>query len=79
VRVKARAAAKEAKSSTAGKALMLAVRATDKALSATQAEGDEPMAKALERTRAALGEHLVVMGVRAPQTRKGKPGRVGAA
>jgi hypothetical protein len=74
--VKSRAAAKEAKSSTAGKALMLAVRATDKALSAAQAEGDEPIAQALERARAALGEHLVAMGVRAP---KGRPTMVEAA
>lgn len=68
-RVKARAAAKEAKQSDEGKTFMLAVKAVDKALRVAEEAKKDGMAHALETARAALGEHLVAMGVRAPVTR----------
>ena len=70
--VKKRAAAKEAKAAPEGKLFMAAVKATDKALDAARESGNEEMVHALETARAALGEQLVRMGVRAPETRKRK-------
>ena len=68
--VKARAAAKSAKSAPEGKLFMAAVKATDKAIDEAREAGNREMLKALETARAALGEHLIQMGVRAPQSRK---------
>lgn len=68
-RVKARAAAKAAKTSDEGKLFLAAVKATDKALLVAQDEGDAEMTRSLESARAALGEQLVRMGVRAPAIR----------
>ena len=71
-RVKARAAAKEAKEAPEGKPFLAAVKATDKALEAAQGAGNDEMAAALDSARAILGEQLVRMGVRAPVTRRKK-------
>jgi hypothetical protein len=69
-RVKARAAAREAKAAPEGKPFMAAVKATDKALDEAREAGNREMIQALETARAALGEQLIRMGVRAPQARK---------
>jgi hypothetical protein len=69
-RVKARAAAREAKAAPEGKPFMLAVKAADKAIEAAREAGNREMFQALETARAALGEQLIRMGVRAPQARK---------
>jgi hypothetical protein len=71
-RVKARAAAREAKAAPEGKPFMLAVKAVDKALDEAREAGNAEMIHALETARAALGEQLIRMGVRAPQKRKRK-------
>ena len=65
-RVKARAAAKEARQTDDGKALLGAAKALDKAI--TQAEGDEAV-RALEAARATVGERLIAIGVR-PRAKK---------
>ncbi len=67
-RVKARAAAKEAKQSDQGKTFLVAVKSVDKALRVAGDAKDRDMVHALEAARAALGKHLVKMGVRAPVT-----------
>jgi hypothetical protein len=48
------------------------VKAVDKAIEAATTAGDQPMAHALESARATLGEHLITMGIRAPQSRRGR-------
>ena len=65
--VKARAAAKEARSAPEGKPFIAAVRAVDKALEAARKAGNEQMATALEAARAPLGTLMVEMGIRLPQ------------
>ena len=52
--VKARAAAKEAKATPEGQALILAVRAIDKATRVANEAGNPEVAKALDAARAAL-------------------------
>ena len=74
-RVKARAAAKEAKAAPEGKPFMAAVRAIDKAAEAAVEAGNQKMARALEAARAPLSEHLIEMGVRLQPAKPGrKPG-----
>ena len=65
-RVKARAAAREARQTDDGKALLGAARALDQAIK--QAEGDEAV-RALEAARATVGERLIAIGVR-PRAKK---------
>jgi len=60
--VKARQAAKEAKAKPEVRALVLAVKAIDKAVEAANA--NPSLARALESARAILGEQLVGLGVR---------------
>ena len=73
-RVKARAAAKDAKAAPEGKPFLAAVKALDKAIEAAQDAGNKEMVQALEAGRAPLSELMVKMGLRAPATRK-KRGR----
>lgn len=73
-RVKARAAAKEAKATPEGQALILAVRALDKATRAAADAGRDGLVRALESARATLSEQLVELGVRLPDA-KAKRGR----
>ena len=68
-RVKARAAAKEAKAAPEGKPFLMAVKATDKAMVAAKDAGNDALYNALESARAIMGEQLIEMGVRAPVTR----------
>ncbi len=77
-RVKARAAAKEAKASDEGKTFLAAVKAVDKALRVAEDAKDKDMVHTLETARAALGEHLVAMGVRAPDARVRHDRKAGA-
>ncbi len=69
-RLRAWAAAKEAKSLPEGKALLTAVKAIDKALEAAKQAKDDKMAKALEAARAPLSKLMVEMGLRVPQRRR---------
>jgi CHASE2 domain-containing sensor protein len=64
--VQARAAGMEVKKSETGRALLAAVKAAEKALVVAQEKEDEELARALETARAALGEQLIRMGLRAP-------------
>ena len=48
---------------------MTAVKAVDKALDAARDAGNDEMLRALESARATLGEQLIRMGVRAPESR----------
>ena len=68
--VQARAVAKQAKQSEEGRVLLAAVKATEKALLVAQEKEDQEMAHSLETARAALGEQLVRLGVRAPEARE---------
>ena len=77
-RVKARAAAKEAKADPAGKALLSATKAIDKALDVAQQRKSTEIVRALEAARRPLSETLAGMGVRPPGTTK-KRGRKPAA
>ena len=67
--VKARAAAKEAKNSPEGAALLTAARALQKAQAAAKGAKDEKMDKALEAALAPLSAHAVEAGMRMPQPR----------
>ena len=78
-RVKARAAAKQAKRAPGGKAFMVAVKSVDKAIEAATQSKNDGMKHALETARAALGEHMVEMGIRVPQKRRRGPRKLGAA
>ncbi len=69
-RIRARAAAKEAKAAPEGRPFMAAVKTVDKAIDAARDAGNNEMLQALESARATLGEQLIRMGVRAPETRK---------
>src|SRR5262245_34643634 len=73
-RVKARAAAKQAKATDEGKALLLAVKAVDKALAVASEAGNEELVHALEAARAPMSEQVVAMGIRLPDP-KAKRGR----
>lgn len=77
-RVKARAAAKEARASDDGKAFMAAVRGVDKTMDAAKEAENDAMLHALESARATLGEQLIAMGLRAPAPRR-RGGREAAA
>ena len=72
-RVKARAAATQAKAAPEGKPFMTAVKVVDKAIKAARDAGNNEMLQALESARATLGEQLTRMGVRVPETRKRHP------
>jgi hypothetical protein len=74
-RVKARAAAKDAKANPEGRAFIAAAKALDKAIELCA--GD--MKHALESARAILAEQMVAMGVRAPEPRNGRPRRTQGA
>jgi hypothetical protein len=71
-RVARRAAAREVRATDEGRAFLTAVKAVDKAIEAAQAAGDQAMTHALESARATLGEHMIAMGIRAPQSRRGR-------
>ena len=72
-RVKERAAAKEAKGTPEGQALIVAVRAIDKAGRVATEAGNQGVASALEAARAALAPAIVGLGLRIPE--KAKRGR----
>ena len=62
--VKARAAAKEAKATPEGNALLGAVKAVDKAIKIAEMDGNEDLLRSLEAGRAPLAEQMIKMGVR---------------
>ncbi len=68
-RVKARAAAKEAKAAPEGKPFLAAVKAIDKAIEAAEEAGNTEMVRTLEAGRAPLSELMVKMGLKAPASR----------
>src|SRR5687768_6680114 len=72
--IKARAAAKEAKSTDNGKALLVAVKALDKATAVATEARNDGLVRALEASRAPLSEQLVSMGIRLPdpKSRRGR-------
>jgi len=74
-RVKQRAAAKEAKATDEGKALLLAVKFLDKALAVAAEANNASLARALESSRAPLSEQLVAMGIRLPDPKARRGGR----
>ena len=80
-RVKARAAAKQAKATDEGKALLLAVKFVDKALAVAADARNDGLVRALEASRAPLSEQLVAMGIRLPdaKARRGRRKKVEAA
>ncbi|MEW5748997.1 MAG: hypothetical protein AB1793_09485 [Candidatus Thermoplasmatota archaeon] len=65
-RVKARAAAKQAKAAPEGRPFLAAVKALDRALEAAQQAKNEPMIAALEAARAPLSTLTIEMGLRLP-------------
>jgi hypothetical protein len=74
--VKARQAARAAKRTPEGQALVLAVRALDKAGRVAVEAGNGDVARALDAARAALAPAAVGLGLRVPETksdRKRKP------
>jgi hypothetical protein len=73
-RVKARAAAREAKATDEGRALLLAVKFVDKALAVAAEASNADLVRALEAARAPLSEQLVAMGIRLPdpKSRRGR-------
>lgn len=73
--IKARAASKEAKAQPEGQALLLAVKAIDKAMAAAAEAKNEGLARALEASRAPLSEQVVAMGIRLPDPKAKKGGR----
>jgi N-methylhydantoinase B/oxoprolinase/acetone carboxylase alpha subunit len=73
--VKQRAASKEAKANPVGKALLLAVKAIDKAQAVAAEAKNEPLGRALEASRAPLSEQVVAMGIRLPDPKAKKGGR----
>ena len=64
--VKARAASRQAKANPVGKALLVAVKAIDKALGVAAEAKNDGLARALESSRAPLSEQVVEMGIRPP-------------
>ncbi len=72
-RVKARAAAKEAKGRPEAQPLILAVRALDKAARVAVETGNKEMVGAVDSARAALAPAIVGLGLRIPE--KAKRGR----
>jgi hypothetical protein len=68
-RIRARDAAKQVRASDDGKALIVAVKALDKAAATATETGNQDMGAALERARAPLSELLVEMGLRMPANR----------
>jgi len=72
-RVKARAAAKEAKGTPDGQALILAVRAIEKAGRVASETGNKEIVAALDSARAALAPAIVSLGIRIPE--KARRGR----
>mgnify|MGYP001618918768 CR=1 FL=1 len=73
--IKARAASKQAKANPVGKALLVAVKAIDKALGVAAETKDDGLARALEASRAPLSEQVVAMGIRLPDAKARKGGR----
>lgn len=73
--IKARAASKQAKANPAGKALLVAVKAIDKALTAASEAKNEELGRALEASRAPLSEQVVAMGIRLPDAKAKRIGR----
>ena len=73
-RIRARQAAREAKSTDEGRALLLAVKFVDKALAVAAEANNTNLTRALEAARAPLSEQLVAMGIRLPDA-KAKRGR----
>jgi len=72
--IKARETAKQAKAQPEGKALLLAVKAIDKALAVAAEVRNEGLVRALEAARAPLSEQLVAIGIRLPDA-KSRRGR----
>ena len=72
--VRARAAARQAKGTDEGKALLLAVKFVDKALAVAAEANNADLVRALESARAPLSEQLVAMGIRLPDA-KARRGR----
>lgn len=70
--IEKRAAAKKAKATDHGKALFAAAKALDKAIEAAEEAGAADMAKACGSARAILSECMVAMGVRMPESRRGR-------
>lgn len=68
--VKARAAAKEAKGTPEGQALIAAVRAIDKAAAVAGEAQNQELGAALESARAALAPAIVGMGLRMPEAKR---------
>lgn len=73
--IKARAAAKGAKAQPEGKALLLAVKAIDKALGVAAEARNDGLVRALEASRAPLSEQVVAIGIRLPDPKTKRPGR----
>ena len=78
-RVRGRAAAKQAKADPSGKALLIAVKAIDKALAVATEHGSQSIAKALEASRVPLSTALDELGVPPPDDKRKKRGRKPAA
>ena len=68
-RVKARAAAKEAKQSAEGKAFIAAVKALDKAMETAKTED---VHRALEAARVPISEQMIRMGIRLSSRRRAR-------
>ena len=67
--VKARAQAKDMKTSPALKKAMTALRALDKGMDLAQAEGNSLLQHALADTRKSLGDSLTKIGLKLPKPR----------
>ncbi len=77
--IKRRAVAKQAKALPEGQALVLAVRAVDRAARVATEAGNAEIAKALEAARATLAPAVVQLGLRVPAAQKGGRRRKGEA
>ena len=73
--IKARAAAKGAKAQPECNALLLAVKAIDKALGVAAEARNDGLVRALEASRAPLSEQVVAIGIRLPDPKTKRPGR----
>jgi hypothetical protein len=67
--IKARAAAKQAKAQPEGKALLVAVKALDKAIVVAAEVRNDGLVRALEASRAPLSEQVVALGIRLPDAK----------
>ncbi len=77
--VKARQAARQAKRTPEGQALVLAVRAIDKAGRVAGEAGNAEVAKAVDAARAALAPAVVGLGLRVPEAKGGRKRKTAAA